>query len=542
MANFVGTPLRQSMDPPRPDPPARDMDHANNKDFQHPWMDSQAQVRLLRINAFGSGASEDIECSLQVFSVSDLPTVDYIALSYFWGEARTQNDVHQITVDRQRYWVRTNLWTFFQSARDLDNSLPIYIDAVCLNQLDNEEREHQVKLMSEVYSHVQRAHVWLGNPDAGQSEDLRSLRLDITAHTPNSSWNPRSLVGLSYICSRIYWRRLWIVQELLLSGTASIHCGRFAFSWEELSQLARLPLTAIIETPDRITWWDAWVFPRPNDFSEQNIQDGMILDGWRYALRLFHYRHEWLARGDRTTTQTSGLPIHRAVTAFQFQQCRDREDKIYALIGLVDAQGRSMITPSYRGSLDQLFVDTAAACLVSRRREGTAPTSELGLTHDDRMQCDRLNTMLKPMSEGIEARMAKALDIAASYTYNMRNTSPAQSRQLEQPNLSGAVSHHSIASPESSPKELEHRPTDAGFKSVFNDFLCQLTFAEKAEFAEATPRTLNATIAVIQKRQRAKRELKDMTRLKGFIEQVTTYNEVLDVCLGVPKVAAFLWV
>jgi hypothetical protein len=538
MTDLVGTPLRQSMDP-CPDLPAHDMDHANNKDFKHPWMDSQAQVRLLRINAFGSGASEEIDCSLEVFPVVDLQTVDYIALSYFWGEARTHNDIHQITVDRQRYWVRTNLWTFFQSARDLDNSLPIYIDAICLNQLDNEEREHQVKLMSEVYSHAKRAHVWLGSPDVGQGENLRSLRLDLDAYAPNSSWNPRSLVGLSYVCSRNYWRRLWIVQELLLSRTASVHCGHFAFSWEELSQLARLPLPAVIETPDRITWWDAWVFPRPDDFFKQDAQDRMMFDGWQFALRLFHYRHEWLSRGDGTTAQTSGLRIHRAVTAFQFQQCRDMHDKIYALIGLLDAQGRSMIIPSYRGSLDQLFVDTAAACLVSRWREGTAPTSESGLTPDDRMYCDKLNATLELKREGIEARIAKVLEITASYTYSMRGISPAQSRQLEQPDVPEAVSIRSTTSPEPSSRE---RPADTGFGYVFRDFERHLTFSEKAEFTEATLRTLNATIAVIQKRQRAQRELKDTTRLKGFIEQVTTYNEVLDVCLDVPNVTAFLWV
>jgi hypothetical protein len=541
MADFVGTPLRHSMDP-RPDLPAHDMDHTNNKDFQHPWMDSQAQVRLLRINAFGSDASEEIDCSLEVFSVVDLQTVDYIALSYFWGEARTHNDVHQITVDRQRYWVRTNLWTFFQSVRDLDHSLPIYIDAICLDQLDNEEREHQVKLMSEVYSHANHAFVWLGNPHAEQDENLQSLRHDLTAHAPNLSWNPQSLVGLSYLCSRDYWRRLWIVQELLLSRTAIIHCGRFTFSWEELSQLARLPLPAVIEKPDKITWWDAWVFPRPDDFSQQIVQDGIILEGWQFALRLFHYRHEWLSKGDGTMTQTSGLTIHRAVTAFQFQQCRVGEDKIYALIGLLDAQGKSMVTPSYRSSRDQLFVDTAAACLVSRWRERIAPTTELELTHDDRVHCDRLNTTLELPSEGIEARIAQALEIAASYTCDTLITSPTQSHQPEQPDVLEATSNHATTSPEPSSTELEPRSADTGFEHVFRDFVCHLTSTEKAEFAEATPRALNTTIAVIQKRQRANKELKDMTRLKGFIEQVTTYHEVLDVCLGVPNVIAFLWV
>jgi hypothetical protein len=332
------------------------------------------------------------------------------------------------------------------------------------------------------------------------------------------------------------------VQELLLSRTASVHCGRFAFSWEELSQLARLPLPAVIKTPDRITWWDAWVFPRPEDFSKQDAQDRMMFDGWQFAMRLFHYRHEWLSTGDGATTQTSGLPIHRAVTAFQFQQCRDREDKIYALIGLLDAQGRSMIRPSYHGTLDQLFVDTAAACLVSRWREGTASKSELGLTYDERVHCDRLNAMLELKSEGIEARIAKARKNAASYTPGMRDTSPAQSHQSEQPDVLEAVPNHSTTFPEPSSIEHEYRSADTGFKCVFSDFLCHLTSTEKVEFAEATPGTLNATIAVIQKRQRAKRELKDMTRLKGFIEQVTTYNGVLDVCLGVPNVTAFLWV
>ena len=542
MANLTGLPPRQVMDH-QSDLPARDMDHANNKDFQHPWIDSEVQVRLLRIDSFGSGASKEVKCSLQVVSVVNLPKVDYVALSYFWGEARTQNDVHQITVDKQEYWVRTNLWTFFQSARNLDHSLPIYIDAICLNQLDSEEREHQVKLMSEVYGHANHAHVWLGSLEVGQDENLRLLRLDLTSRAPHSSWNIRSFIGLSYMCSQNYWRRLWIVQELLLSKTASVHCGRFAFSWEELSQLAKLPLpAATLGTPDRITWWDAWVFPRPEDFSKQSVQDKIIFDGWQFELRLFHYRHEWLSRGDGTMTQTSGLPIHRAVTAFQFQQCRDSEDKIYALIGLLNAQGRSMITPSYRGSLHQLFVDTAAACLVSRWREGKAPTTELRLTHEDRVLCDRLNTALELTNDGIEARIDKALGIAASYTNIMRNSLPAQTHQLEQSDASEAISNYSVTFPESNSRELDGRSAGTRFEYVFEDFVRNLTVAEKADFAEATPRTLNTTIAVIQTRQRAKKDMKDMTRLKGFIDQVTTYHEVLDTCLGMPNVAAFVWV
>jgi hypothetical protein len=156
--------------------------------------------------------------------------------------------------------------------------------------------------------------------------------------------------------------------------------------------------------------------------------------------------------------------------------------------------------------------------------------------------CDRLNTTLELTNEDTEARIAKALEIAASYTSSMRDMSPAQSHQLEQPDVLEAVSHHPTTFPEPISIEDEYRSAGTEFAFVFRNFVCHLTFAEKEEFAEATLRTLNATIAVIQKRQRANKELKDTTRLKGSIDQVTTYNEVLDVCLGVSNVVAFLWV
>lgn len=230
---------------------------------------------------------------------------------------------------------------------------------------------------------------------------------------------------------------------------------------------------------------------------------------------------------------------------FQFQKCCDRKDKIYALISLLDAEGRSMIAPSYRAGLDQVFVDSAAACLVSRWREGNETRDGIRLTHDDQVFCDRLNAILDLTQEGIEARICRALAISNSYIRSMRTlqgTTTSQQRQFEQINSFAATSNQpAILTPLPSTQDPRH-PADVPFEYIFREFEGHLTIAEKSDFAKATPAALNALITVIQNRQRANREMRNMTRLRGFIEQVATYHDVLEIFLGVPNIAAFVWV
>jgi hypothetical protein len=136
-----------------------DKDHAYNRSFQYPKINPQADFRLLTIAPSISEDPEEFVCTLKVVLVADLPKTDYVALSYFWGEARTCKYIHVIIVNKQQYWIRTCLCTFFQATRGLTLTLPMYIDAVCLNQQDDKERAHQIKLMSEVYSHANQTHV-----------------------------------------------------------------------------------------------------------------------------------------------------------------------------------------------------------------------------------------------------------------------------------------------------------------------------------------------------------------------------------------------
>jgi hypothetical protein len=100
----------------------------------------------------------------------------YVALSYTWGDTK---DPYAILCQGQTLFVTRNLkealWQLREShdifegpacARSEHNkTLYFWIDAVCINQNDNDEKSHQVKLMWEIYSSADFVITWLGNQD-----------------------------------------------------------------------------------------------------------------------------------------------------------------------------------------------------------------------------------------------------------------------------------------------------------------------------------------------------------------------------------------
>jgi ankyrin repeat protein len=390
-----------------------DKDLKLNRDFEYDPISPREQIRLLIVDPSDSVISEKSKYKLQKQNVDKLPNTEYITLSYFWGEARTDRDIHYITVDGRQFWIRTCLWNFFRTASEFALKLPIYIDAICLNQGDPEERGPQVQLMEKVYNFADQTHVWLDCPPEQQVENLRMLVHDLTARTPRNSWDTRSFIGLSYLCATNYWRRLWVVQELLLSKAVEIHCGPFTFSWDALLALAKPAFpTSISKVDETLTWWDAWSFTQPEDYSCQLEQDKQIMHGWQFALRLFHCRQKWPAKHAKGAVQTPDLPFHQAISAFQLQQCREQRDKIFALMGLLDREGKSMITPNYDKNADpqhQVFLDAAVAGLISRWKEGAPREKKITLTNFNREFCENLHVLLAMDNEPVKTRTARTL-------------------------------------------------------------------------------------------------------------------------------------
>ena len=53
----------------------------------------------------------------------------------------------------------------------------LWLDAICINQNDTDERSEQVKLMGEVYRNSIRTLIWLGDADEVTEPAFRLMRL-----------------------------------------------------------------------------------------------------------------------------------------------------------------------------------------------------------------------------------------------------------------------------------------------------------------------------------------------------------------------------
>ncbi|KAF2826945.1 HET-domain-containing protein, partial [Ophiobolus disseminans] len=89
-----------------------------------------------------------IQCTMRYATVNVL----YICLSYRWG-APSPNQ--QVLVNGKPHIVRQNLFDFLNMIRKTQSTPPAYwIDALCINQADLAERNHQVAQMGDIYGHA----------------------------------------------------------------------------------------------------------------------------------------------------------------------------------------------------------------------------------------------------------------------------------------------------------------------------------------------------------------------------------------------------
>ncbi|KIM93592.1 hypothetical protein OIDMADRAFT_173176, partial [Oidiodendron maius Zn] len=180
---------------------------------------SKLSLRLLIL--LPGSFHEDIRCYLIHTSLDEPRSHQYEALSYTWGPPERN---HFIWIDAYKFPVTANLYQALQHLRQ-DVVRFLWVDAICLNQENIQERNHQVKQMTMIYREAWRVIIWLG--PAGDYSDralefiptLRRFRLRRQQRRRVFSLKDvykalKSLEAMAKICRRPWWQRVWIVQEL----------------------------------------------------------------------------------------------------------------------------------------------------------------------------------------------------------------------------------------------------------------------------------------------------------------------------------------
>jgi hypothetical protein len=113
--------------------------------------------RLARLRR---GSSLDIHCELfEAWLYQDTYIIPYEALSYTWGDTKR---TARITLNGRSLLVTENLYTALLHLRSSSEDRIMWIDAICIDQDNWEERGHQVQLMGDIYQQAERVVVWLG--------------------------------------------------------------------------------------------------------------------------------------------------------------------------------------------------------------------------------------------------------------------------------------------------------------------------------------------------------------------------------------------
>lgn len=296
----------------------------------------------IRLVILGRGSMDDpIRCEL--FNAKFAAEQEYLALSYEWGSATGKS--HQININGLLYDVRKNLFDALRHLRRPNEELILWIDALCINQKNISERNHQVQLMGEIYSQANEVVIWLGlardNSDLAMShmEEMDRVvlhdeprgRLIMKTRKGLEGSEERKNEHLAAIvswCKRSYWRRMWVIQEIQLAKQLSIHCGAKRLSWSTFRR-ARECI---------INWREPFE-------SEKEVYGFMMTS---LPARMDELR----AKG-----HTKQIPLVDWLENFKESMCTDPKDKVYAFVGLASDCQNNALAIDYSKSLSQICFD-----------------------------------------------------------------------------------------------------------------------------------------------------------------------------------------
>jgi hypothetical protein len=116
-----------------------------------------------------------------------------------------------------------------------------WIDAICIDQGNRDERSKQVAFMSDIYNEAMELLVWLGEESSASRvafafvqssyKSLSFLRL-----FGGKRLSFRETVAVRETFEMDYWHRLWVVQELYHAQRIMVRSGSLEIDWEDICQ------------------------------------------------------------------------------------------------------------------------------------------------------------------------------------------------------------------------------------------------------------------------------------------------------------------
>lgn len=177
-----------------------------------------------------------------------LDTTNFEALSYAWG---SWEKPYSITLPDGTIPITRSLYQALLRLRRYTKTRCLWVDAVCIDQTNNEEKSTQIMLMPRIYSEASRTIVYIGEDDENGNVVLdffEKLGRTNFSSLPSMSITPEWILEhdlpaqgaplwytLLEFWRRPWFRRTWVVQEFIMAKDVLIVCGDRSVKWKDLS-------------------------------------------------------------------------------------------------------------------------------------------------------------------------------------------------------------------------------------------------------------------------------------------------------------------
>lgn len=352
---------------------------------------SKAQIRLVTIPGLGNlDESAPLHISIHIVTIprrclktslesalqsvdlnyedSDIEKPDFLALSYVWG---SPDDPSEVFVDSAPQGANTisitrNLDVALRTIRSSSDQPEVFwIDAICIDQGNLEERSYQVAFMDSIYTVCRDTIVWLG-PEADDSDHAVDILLHVGQRVSvkgdgtmerHPGAPPRRLKepiwesldepmpfgdfdmrALTSFFERPWFTRMWVRQEIALGKRAIILCGTRVLPWDIFEDGARCLMRKEMNPS------------LPRHLHNRYKQTNRIVINIYYAsYQAYHY--ETLRMDNRDVS------------------CTDPRDMIYGVRSLLSKQDKKLgVQPNYTLEAADVFMDVCVQIVERQSR------------------------------------------------------------------------------------------------------------------------------------------------------------------------------
>lgn len=226
-----------------------------------PLESDATSVRIFTIDSVDHEAN--LQCTFRAVCLSEKPR--FTAISYTWhlalgprerffeGVYPTQNNGKimcngfEVRVLDNLHHALRQLWT------SCSHGTEFWADALCIDQSNVLERNHQVAAMAEIFMSAQSVVIWLGPSTSNVSRAVEFVELmsgltaeamqafaysspsfDLGDETRSKLARKENWEALEMFFSRSWFIRAWIVQETLLAQRLTVMCGDWTIAWKKL--------------------------------------------------------------------------------------------------------------------------------------------------------------------------------------------------------------------------------------------------------------------------------------------------------------------